>query len=88
MSKLEEFYKKIETLRKPPSDDPFDNRITHFHLLYTHEGKVHRFQVRGWGEIKDGELDLSVVNWTIGAGTAGLTLNEDRVDLWTIEEEE
>jgi hypothetical protein len=88
MTKLEEFYNKLETLRKPKSDDPYDNRITHCYLLYVHEGKTHKFDVRGWSEIKDDILRIGVVNWTLCAGSASLELTEEYVDDWTIEEEE
>ncbi len=86
MSKLLNFYNELEKLRKPEFDDPYDNRITHCYLLHEVDGKIHEFIVRGWTPIKDGVLDVSVVNWTIAAGSASLGLTEDRVDKWKIKE--
>jgi hypothetical protein len=87
MSKLQAFYKELETFRKPKSEDPYDDRVTHCYLAYTHNGKEHTFEVRGWGKIKDNVLRVLVVNWTLCAGTATIDMNEDIVDGYKIKEE-
>ena len=86
MSKLQDFYNKLENFRKPESDDPYDSRITHCYLAYTHDNKEHTFEVRGWRKIKDGVLYMSVVNWTLCAGTASIEMDEDIVDGYKIKE--
>jgi hypothetical protein len=86
MSKLQDFYDKLETFRKPESDDPYDRRITHCYLAYTHDNKEHTFEVRGWRKIKDGVLYISAVNWTLCAGTVSIEMNEDIVDFYRIKE--
>jgi len=83
---LIDFYKKLETLRKPKPDDPYDNRVTHCYLLHYKDGKNHRCSVRGWGEIKDGVLEISIVNYTLCAGYAVLELTEELVPEWAIEQ--
>ncbi len=85
MSKLLNFFNKLEKLRKPKSEDPFDNRITHCYLIHEIDGKKHRFEVRGWKPIKEGILDISVVNWTVCAGYAHLELTEELVTNFKIE---
>jgi hypothetical protein len=84
--KLKDFRKQLEFYRKEPSDDLYDNRITHCYLTYNHKGKDHYFEVRGWNKIKDNKLFISVVNWTLCAGTASLELTEDRCDSYKITE--
>jgi hypothetical protein len=85
MDKLIKFYETLESYRKPPSDDPYDNRVTHCYLAYEHEGKTHHFEVRGWKPIDEtGTLYISVVNWTLCAGTAGLYMNLGIVDNYKI----
>jgi hypothetical protein len=86
-TKLKNFYNELEKLRKPKSDDPYDNRVTHCLLLHEYQGKTHRFDVRGWNKIKGGKLYISVVNWTMCAGTASLELDEGTVDKFIIEED-
>lgn len=86
MSKLKAFFDQLDPLRKPKRKDPFDDRVTHCYLYHTHNDKEHCFEVRGWGKIKDSELVVSVVNWTLCAGTATLHLTEEIVDRFTIEE--
>lgn len=83
--KLKNFYKEIEKLRKPKSDDPYDDRVTHCLLLHESGGKTHRFEVRGWRKIQNGVLYLSVVNWTLCAGSASMELDEENVDKFIIE---
>jgi hypothetical protein len=87
MNKLNIFYETLETYRKPKSDDPYEDRTTHCYLEYIHEGKPHTFEVRGWSKIKDGILNISVVNWTLCAGTATIYMNEDIVDGYRIKED-
>jgi hypothetical protein len=85
MDNLIKFYETLESYRKPPSDDPYDNRVTHCYLSYEHEGKTHHFEVRGWKPIDEtGTLYISVVNWTLCAGTAGLYMNTGIVDDYKI----
>jgi hypothetical protein len=86
MTKLKEFLKTLETYRKPPSDDPYDNRVTHCYLAYELKGKTHHFEVRGWAKKIDSEgvLKIAVVNWTLCAGTAMLYMDEDIVDEYKI----
>lgn len=74
---MNEFYKELETHRKPPSDDPYDNKITHCYLVYTKKpDEFHFFEVRGWGKIKDEEIGVSAVNWTLCAGTCSVTITD------------
>jgi hypothetical protein len=87
MSKLANFRSQLELHRKPKSDDPYDDRTNHCYLRYNHEGKDHCFQVRGWGKIKNNELAISVVNWTLTAGPASLHVKEETVDNYKIEKE-
>lgn len=86
MTKLEEFLKTLETYIKPPNDDPYDNRVTHCYLAYDHGGKTHHFEVRGWAKKIDSEgvLKISVVNWTLCAGTAVLYMDAKIVDDYKI----
>jgi hypothetical protein len=84
MDKLNLFYETLETFRKPESDDPYNRRVTHCYLAYTHNNKEHRFEVRGWRKIKDGVLLISAVNWTLCAGTVSIEMNEDIVDGYRI----
>jgi len=69
-----------------------DNRHTYCHLLFLgkQDGKVHRFEVRGFTYKSEYPvLDISVVNWTMIAGTGGLVLKNDPEQLknWIIEED-
>lgn len=85
-SKIKLFKKELEKHKKPPSDDPYDNRVTHCYLKYVHtDGKEHIFEVRGWAKkIENDELRISVVNWTLCAGTATLYLKEEIADSYRI----
>jgi len=62
--RLKKFLAELEAHRKPKSDDPYDNRITHCYMTYKTKDKEHRFEVRGWTAKKD-MIDISAVNWTI-----------------------
>ena len=84
MSKLQAFYENLERLRKPKSDDPYDDRTTHCYLAYVHNDLEHKFEVRGWGKIRDGVLHISAVNWTVCAGAVSIEMNEDIVDGYRI----
>lgn len=87
-SKLDVFLKNLNKLKKPKSRDPYESgRTNHCDLEHEHKGVKHVFEVRGWGKIENGELMVHVVNWTLCAGTATLTLNEERVDSYRILEE-
>lgn len=90
MTKLEKFLEELEThyvkVEIDP-DDPFCNeRYNQCRLRYKHDnGTIHAFDVRRWKkEIKDGELHISVVNWTLCAGPAGLYLTDEDVDKYEI----
>lgn len=80
--KLEKFYKELERHRKPRVSG-YD-RITHCYLSHEENGEVHHFEVRGWKPIEDGVLNISLVNWTIVAGSCSLFLTEELVDQWDI----
>lgn len=86
MNKLQNFYNRLEGLKKPRPDDPYDNRVTHCYLLYKVEDIEHKIEVRGWGSIENGELKVYIVSWSLCAGTGMLTLNESIVDKFTIKE--
>jgi hypothetical protein len=69
--KIRQFYKALERRRKPPSDDPYDRRLTHCYLHITENGKVHVFEVRGfyWKAKPTGCVAVvHAVNWTLAAG--------------------
>lgn len=71
-------------------DVEYDDRYTFCHLVLMKETrgvKYPIFEVRGWTAHKK-EIRLSVVNWTICAGTASLELNEENIDEWRILEDE
>lgn len=84
--KLKDFLHSLEKFRKPESNDPYDNRVTHCRLSHMHRGKEHIFDVRGWRKNPDDTIYLSVVNWTLCAGTASLTINAQNVDLFKIKD--
>lgn len=89
MTKLEEFYQTLMNLRKPQIPvgelDEGGDRTNHCYLKYVHsDDKEHIFQVRGWSTIIDSKLSISVVNWTLCAGPARLTLSEEDIDSWEI----
>lgn len=87
--KLQAFHKALKLHRKPKSDDPYDNRVTHCHLIYFKDGKPHRFEVRGFpSRIKNHKLSISAVNWSLCAGTCSIELTEDKVHEWLIEEDQ
>lgn len=92
MTKLEIFYDKLLKYDKKP--DEFDSRPTWCHILTRHKGELHRFEVRWakyWSDVQENSLDvihINVVNWTLCAGTATLTLSNDNVGQFVIEEEE
>lgn len=94
MNKLDKFWEVLNKYRKEEVESPYDQgRTTWCHLLYKHKGEIHRFEVRGASyiqNVQESSLDIisiSVVNWTICAGTASVTLNNDTIDKWVIEEE-
>jgi hypothetical protein len=86
MNKLEELYQQLENNRDPGSDDPY-HRPYHGTLLYTkpNDNAVHKFEVRGFKKEGD-KLKLSVVNWTMCAGTATLTVSDKNVGQWRYRE--
>lgn len=93
MNKLKDFYKALEKYRRPVED--VRERMNWCHLLTKHKGELHRFQVRYASfKVDNDEYDksdtivLDVVNWTMCAGTATLTLTEDTCGKWLIEEDE
>jgi hypothetical protein len=87
VSKLKAFQDQLDPLRKPKSKDRYDDRTNHCYLYHTHNDKEHCFEVRGWNQIRDGKLCISVVNWTIMAGPGSLFLTEEIVDRFRIEKE-
>lgn len=91
MDKLKDFYNKLESLRKPkPSAEDYacgDTRVTHCYLKLWHNDEWHRFEVRGWTEVKNNEFTISVVNWTLCAGTAWLELTNKNVNDYIISED-
>jgi hypothetical protein len=84
--KLKKFIEKLESYRKKPSDDPYDNRVTHCYLKYLSEdNKNHFIEVRGWKFYSEEEyLYLAIVSWTICAGAASLEIREEDVDKFEI----
>lgn len=96
MSKLNTFYKNLKKYYVKPTNDGYgygNDRVNWCHLLCRHNGKLHRFEVRGARLVKDTSepsqdvIQVSVVNWTMCAGTATLSLNEANVGDWLIEED-
>jgi len=85
---LEEFHDKLEENRKESDPEDYYERLCHCVLLLEKDGKDHRFEVRGWRPLEDGKLNISVVNWTLCAGAASLTLSADNVEEFRIEENE
>jgi hypothetical protein len=90
-SKLEVFWDTLNKYRLPK--EAAKERENWCHLLVKYDGKIHRFQVRYAtyvGDVQEKACDiiyLSVVNWTMCAGTASLELTEKNVSDWVIEEE-
>lgn len=84
MESIEQFYKKLQNFKKPRLSYDYDSQITHCFIVHTIEDVDHYFEVRGWKEPKDGKLHVSVVNWTLCAGTAILTLTEENVKKFKI----
>lgn len=84
MMSLIDYYNRLESLRKPKPNDPYDNRVTHCYLVHNIEGEDHYFQVRGWNKIKDEILKISVVNRTCCAGTATIELTEELIPKFKI----
>jgi hypothetical protein len=82
---LKAFYNKLESFRKPPPEYPGD-RVVHCHIKTSIDGQEHTFEVRGFYKPKDEAMEVSVVNWTLCAGTAWLTLTEDSIINYTIVE--
>lgn len=91
MDKLNNFWSKLVKYKKEPDweRNPYDaDRMCIWcHLLVKHNGKLHRFEVRN-GRLSDDAITLSVVNWTICAGAATLTLGEETVSQYLIEEDD
>lgn len=77
---VNEFY---ETLQKYKVKEPFD-RQNHCYLVYIKESKPHIFQVRAWKDVKEDSLNISVVNWTLCAGPASLTINNANINKFVI----
>jgi hypothetical protein len=80
--KIRQFYKALERRRKPPSDDPYDRRLTHCYLHITEKGKVHVFEVRGFSwkaEPKGCLVIVAAVNYTMAAGYCILELYKDDI---------
>lgn len=85
---IQEFKATLDSRRKEVvNEHPEDSgRTTHCIITTVHNNKTHRFQVRSW-KLKDDELIINAVNWTICAGPCSLTLNDDRINDWSIENE-
>lgn len=85
------FYDELEKYRKPkPSAEDYacgDTRVTHCYLKLANKDKWHWFEVRGWTEVKNEQLVISVVNWTLCAGTAWLELTNKNVNDYIISED-
>ena len=79
MKSIKEFRQRLESFRKPDSDDPYEDRITHCYLEYIHKGKPHQFEVRGWSRIKENYLTVYAVCWTLTAGPCSIEINESNV---------
>lgn len=68
----------------PTYDEP--GRHTYCHILYFPEGKQierlgalpHKFEVRGFSMNSD-SIDISAVNWSVGAGSCTLVISEDNI---------
>ena len=85
---IKEFKSILDSKRKETEYNPYEGsgRTTHCYLSHIHEGKTHYFEVRGW-KLKDCILTVSVVNWTLCAGTAVLELTDGNVKDWEIVDE-
>ncbi len=86
-SKIKSF---AEELHKYHKYVEYDDRHTFCHLVCMKElrgVKYPVFEVRGWG-VKKTTLNVSVVNWTVCAGTASLELNEENISDWRILEDD
>lgn len=87
-----EHYRKVNP-RVRDEDDYGDDRHNFCHLIYLDKvtKKAHRFQVRGWSyDMLMETLNISVVNWTMLAGTGSLTLKNVPEELakWVVAEDD
>jgi len=81
-----EYYKKTNPF-VPGFDEP--GRHTYCHLMVLHEGKYHKFEVRGWHTTMDYRFtELSCVNWTLAAGTCTISIKDDNIAKFKILEDE
>jgi len=78
---LEQFYEELENHRKP---NPSGDRVTHCYLLHTLDNVEHKIEVRNWGPIESNVLSISIVSWTLCAGTGVLELTEDSANKFEI----
>jgi hypothetical protein len=81
------------TKAQKEAERPYDiGRTTICHLVYTNpeyldnNGKFHIFEVRAYSFTKD-SISLSVVNWTLAAGTARLEIDANNVHHFSVFEE-
>lgn len=89
MNKLEKFYTAMIKHKKVDKDPYNRGRTTWCHLLVKHKDELHKLQVRGLSFTKEKDvLTVSIVNWTMCAGTATLTLTEENCGRYIIEEDE
>lgn len=91
MTKLKAFWNALEKHRLPK--EMVRDRANWCHLLTKHNKAVHRIEVRYATYIKEtyengGDcIDISAVSWTLGAGPCGITIKEETVDKFLIEED-
>ncbi len=91
-AKLSQFFielQKYKDINPDTSDDIYDKgRHTYCHIIWMNkEHNFPKFEVRGWA-LRGPILNVSVVNWTVTAGTASLSLNDDNLEEFKILEDD
>lgn len=93
---MDDLFYLIERLQHYKKTNPFvpgfdePGRHTFCHLMVLHQGKWHKFEVRGFNVTMDyGMIELSCVNWTLAAGTCTLSIQrENKISDFKILEDE
>lgn len=93
---MDEFMHFLERLQHYKKTNPFvpgfdePGRHTYCHIMALHNGKWHKFEVRGHNITMDyGMVEISAVNWTMAAGTCTLSIQREQdVSIFKILEDE
>ena len=86
LAKRLRFYKKNNPRPEFEYTGLEHERHTYCHLATYHNKKLHFFEVRSF-DIRKEDITISVVNWTLCAGTATMNLTPKIAKLWFIVED-